>query len=81
MRTFAATALALSLLVWTISGDAQSVQRGYEAALQGDFETAFQEWYPLAEQGDAIAQSNLAAMYATGQGACRITLRPSSGIV
>jgi len=51
MRTFAATALALSLLVWTISGDAQSVQRGYEAAQQGDFETAFQEWYPLAEQG------------------------------
>ena len=41
MRTFAATALALSLLVWTISGDAQSVQRGYEAAQQGDFETAF----------------------------------------
>ena len=41
MRTFAATALALSLLVWTISGDAQSVQRGYEAAQQGDVETAF----------------------------------------
>ena len=37
----------------------------YEA---GDYETAFREWKPVAEQGYAGAQHNLGVMYDTGKG-------------
>ena len=55
MRTIA-RALALFLLSWSVSGQAQDVQKGMEAFDQGDFETALEEWRPLAEQGFAVAQ-------------------------
>jgi TPR repeat protein len=35
---------------------------------RGDYATAFREWLPLAEQGDALAQQYLGNMYATGRG-------------
>ena len=35
---------------------------------RGDYATALGVWRPLAEQGNAVAQSNLGAAYATGQG-------------
>ena len=35
---------------------AQDFQKGVEAAQAGDYQTALQEWRPLAEQGDASAQ-------------------------
>lgn len=41
---------------------------GLAAHKRGDFITALSEWQPLAEQGDADAQSNLGAMYDNGQG-------------
>ena len=34
----------------------------------GDYSTALQEWKPLADQGDASAQTNLGVMYKFGQG-------------
>ncbi len=34
----------------------------------GDFATAFAKWLPLADQGDANAQFNIALMYHNGQG-------------
>ena len=34
----------------------------------GDYATALTEWRPLAEQGNATAQSNLGVMHPTGQG-------------
>jgi len=44
----------------------------FDAALsafdRGDFAAALRLWKPLAEQGDASAQSNLGVMYANGQG-------------
>ena len=43
-------------------------QKGLAAAERGDFVTALREWTPLAEQGDASAQSNLGVMYEKGQG-------------
>ena len=43
-------------------------QDGLEAYERGDYATAMQEWRPLAEQGDAIAQYNFGLMYAFGQG-------------
>ena len=43
-------------------------QKGLTAARSGDFATALREWRPLAEQGNAFAQSNLGVMYKYGQG-------------
>ena len=34
-------------------------QKGLTAAQSGDYATALREWKPLAEQGDAYAQTNL----------------------
>lgn len=41
---------------------------GVNAAKSGDYKTAFIEFKKLAEQGDALAQFNLALMYSNGQG-------------
>ena len=41
---------------------------GVAAYKRGDYETALREFRPLAEQGDARAQTNLGDMYADGRG-------------
>ena len=43
-------------------------QKGWDAAQSGDFATALREWTPLAEQGDAFAQTLLGMMYDNGDG-------------
>jgi TPR repeat protein len=43
-------------------------QAGVDAYDRKDYATAFKEWQPLAEEGDALAQYNLGVMYANGQG-------------
>jgi uncharacterized protein len=43
-------------------------KKGLVAAQKGDFETALQEWRPLAEKGDIRSQFNLGLMYETGRG-------------
>jgi hypothetical protein len=43
-------------------------QDGWNAYEKGDYKTAFNEWKPLAEQGDALAQHNLGVMYSNGSG-------------
>jgi uncharacterized protein len=60
-------AFALSLAV-VAPAAAQDFQRGLDAAQRGDFATALREWRPLAEQGNADAQSFLGAMYHEGEG-------------
>ncbi len=47
---------------------AQDLQKGFSAYQAGDYATALQEWTPLAEQGNATAQYNLALMYGNGRG-------------
>ena len=47
---------------------AQGFNKGLKAAQSGDFATALKEWKPLADQGDAVAQSNLGVMYDNGKG-------------
>ena len=47
---------------------AQEFDKGLAAEQSGDFATAFQEWRPLAEQGDASAQNNLGVICESGQG-------------
>ena len=46
-------------------------QKGFDAAKQGDFETALKEFKPLAEQGDALAQYYLGDLYLNGLGVPR----------
>ena len=48
---------------------AQDFQKGYAAYNAGDYATALQEWTPLAEAGDELAQFNLGVMYRNGLGA------------
>ena len=47
---------------------AADFNKGYEAFNIGDYETAIEEWLPLAEQGDGDSQFNLALMYRSGEG-------------
>ena len=47
---------------------AGDLQDGLDAAVRGDYKTAYKLWLPLAEQGDADAQNNLGVMYNEGQG-------------
>ncbi|MEZ8372157.1 tetratricopeptide repeat protein [Vibrio splendidus] len=60
--------LILWLALFSTLTYAADFQKGVEAFDKGDFKTVYQEWYPLAEQGDAIVQYNLGIMYANGNG-------------
>jgi TPR repeat protein len=58
---------------WGINPDASNptqtdFQDGVDAYNRGDYKTAFNEWQPLAEQGYAGAQNNLALLYENGTG-------------
>ena len=58
----------VALMLTPAMGAAQDFDAGVAAYNAGDYVTAVQEWRPLAEQGDASAQSNLGWMYANGHG-------------
>ncbi len=66
MRT--ATVLVALVVVLVAAPAWADFQAGVEAATRGDYATALKEWRPLAEQGDALAQSLLGVMYAEGLG-------------
>ena len=53
--------LSINLIGITYADDA------YDAYQNKDFETAFNEWQKLAEQGVVKAQTNLALMYLRGE--------------
>src|SRR6476660_9906699 len=50
---------------------AGAFEEGLTAYDQGQFETAFRLWLPLAEQGHVAAQFNVAVMYEKGSGVAR----------
>jgi len=61
--------LSFAVLLGSIGSSVSAdFQKGLTAAQSGDYATALREWTPLAEQGNAYAQSNLGLMYAKGQG-------------
>ena len=60
--------LATLLIFSCATAWAADFAKGFAAAEAGDFATALTEWKPLAEQGYAAAQYNLAQMYRKGQG-------------
>ncbi|MEM7223144.1 MAG: redoxin family protein [Pseudomonadota bacterium] len=52
-------------LDWAEQGDEDAA---YEAYQRGDYKTAYRNWRPLAEDGDAAAQFNIAVLYDYGEG-------------
>ena len=60
--------LFLTVLVLLGSACAGNFEDGLEAYKRGDYATALSKFKPLAEQGDAKAQNQSGAMYATGRG-------------
>ena len=64
-------AVAALILVVGFAGSfagAGPFEDGLDAARRADYATVMRLWRPLAEQGDAKAQSNLALMYENGRG-------------
>lgn len=47
---------------------ASTYNQGFIAAESGDYDSALKLWGPLAEQGDALAQFNLALLFHSGSG-------------
>jgi len=70
MRNLTATVcLTIALLLGSAGVSwSQDFQKGVAAAHSGDFATALREWTPLAEQGEADAQTILGVMYEEGKG-------------
>jgi TPR repeat protein len=64
-------ALVVLMLLLTACDSTPDFDRGLTAYNRGDYATALGEWQPLAEQGNAAAQSGLGAMYYGGQGVPR----------
>ena len=61
--------LLAAVLAMILTGPVRAgYDEGLEAANRGDYATALAEWRPLAEQGNASPQFNLALMYNQGWG-------------
>ena len=60
--------LALAVMAHAVPANAGPYEDGDAAYNQGDYVAALKFWRPLAEQGDAVAQTNLGVMYAEGKG-------------
>ena len=61
--------LTACLILVTIGGAAAGpLEDAREAYGQGDYATAYRLFRPLADQGNATAQTNLGVMYGNGQG-------------
>ena len=66
--TLRTLALGLSLCCAAGVSHASSYNDGLLAAESGDYQQAAAQWAPLARQGDAMAQFNLALLYHSGSG-------------
>lgn len=60
--------LTLSMLSGSGAAVSADFQKGINAYKLGDFETAIEEWGPLAELGNPLAQHNIGFMYNSGKG-------------
>ena len=68
MRRILATLAVVVALLFGAGSAWADLDDGLTSYQRGDYATAFREWLPLAEQGDALAQQYLGNMYATGRG-------------
>ena len=61
-------AAAMALLLAPSVSWAEDFDAGFDTYDAGDYETAYEIWQPIAEQGDARAQLYLGVMYDNGRG-------------
>ena len=66
--TRVALACMAALMIGAASASLADFDAGNRAYAARDYETAFKEWLPLAEAGDAMAQNNIGFMYRKGRG-------------
>jgi TPR repeat protein len=57
--------IALALTLSPVTADVEAGMSAYE---NGDYETAYREWLPLAEEGSPVAQYNVGLLYRYGKG-------------
>jgi len=67
IRKLAAAPLLIALLA-LMEAYSADFEKGVAAAQRGEYQTALQEWRPLAEQGDTVVQNNLGMIYDNGYG-------------
>jgi uncharacterized protein len=60
--------VSVLMFILSFSAHARNYNEGFVAAESGNYQTAVQQWGPLAEQGHPIAQFNLALLYHSGSG-------------
>jgi TPR repeat protein len=73
---FAAIFVSVALVFsFAAPAGAGPFEDGISAYGKNDFANALRHWRPLADQGNPAAQSNLALMYAKGQGVPRDYVR------
>lgn len=60
--------MAIHLLLASSPLPAADFHAGVSAYEKGDLQAALRAWRPAADQGDALAQYNLGALYARGRG-------------
>ena len=63
MKTLIIIPILLFSLFLGLPSYSSDFDKGLTAYKNGDYATALKEWKPLAEQGDADAQTNLGLMY------------------
>ena len=60
--------MVVAVALLPVGALAQDYNKGWDAYDAGDYQAALTEWRPLAEQGNALAQTNLGWMYENGNG-------------
>lgn len=68
MKVILPTLLLATTLFAALPAYAGHFEAANEAYQKGDYKTAFQEYKAAAENGDALAQGKLAALYLYGRG-------------
>ena len=65
--------LTILALLAAVSGSAHAgpFEDGLSAFNSGDYATAYDDWWPLAQRGDAKAQASLGFLYYSGKGVQR----------
>ena len=61
--------LALAIMALAVPVGAGPYEDGFAAYQRGNYATALKYWQPLADQGNADAQSKIGGMFARGLGA------------
>ncbi|NKB81429.1 MAG: sel1 repeat family protein [Nitrospirales bacterium] len=68
LKTYLRYSIVIGFILMLAAHTWADFQSGEDAYVHGDYETALEEWGPLAAQGDASAQNMLGYMYRYGQG-------------